>query len=574
MSEPHILETRVHADGTQSAQAASTPTADQRGCEMHVLPARAIPVVFIPGIMGSNLRLTSQRSKELKQDDNISWRPDATMDTLAMLFKSPAQRQMMLDPEATEVDRYDLSDPAADKRHKNVSSVSYIHVPGGSQGVEDKIERDRQARLRGWSEVMFSSYGDLLQTLESRLNQMCMDGRPRSSWTSGKREAVGVDPKRWGASGGEALSSAELETASDAWYPVHAVGYNWLRSNGDAAKDVAQRIREIIAYYKKLKFDCSKVIVVTHSMGGLVGRALIHPDYGNAQDVVAGIVHGAMPAVGAAAAYKRIRMGFEGSGIMGYIAKKVLGDTGPKVTAVLANSAGGLQLLPSERYGAGWLKASVDGKEVMSLPQSDPYTEIYTVQDKWYRLINPEWVNPAKLDEAKSSLFQTRFALAEAKKFHRNIGAAYHSITYLNYGADLKQRAWGDVIWKTKRAPMFGGGMSQFFGFDKLNVEGPAVAWQVVEDEGDGSVVMNDGQPRNPGQRFSAEIEEPAQPGDGTVPAERSAQDPVRQGKARVAFQQTGYEHQGSFQDDAALSSTLHAVCKIALQSFSWKTCS
>lgn len=572
MSEPHILETRVHADGTQSAQAASTPTADQRGCEMHVLPARAIPVVFIPGIMGSNLRLTSQRSKELKQDDNISWRPDATMDTLAMLFKSPAQRQMMLDPEATEVDRYDLSDPAADKRHKNVSGVSYIHVPGGSQGVEDKIERDRQARLRGWSEVMFSSYGDLLQTLESRLNQMCMDGRPRSSWTSGKREAVGVDPKRWGASGGEALSADELETVSDAWYPVHAVGYNWLRSNGEAAKDVAQRIREIIAYYKKLKFDCTKVIVVTHSMGGLVGRALIHPDYGNAQDVVAGIVHGAMPAVGAAAAYKRIRMGFEGSGIMGYIAKKVLGDTGPKVTAVLANSAGGLQLLPSERYGADWLKASVDGKEVMSLPKSDPYAEIYTVQDKWYRLINPEWINPALVKGP--SVNETNIRLLQAQEFHQDIGSAYHPETYLSYGIDDKQKAWGEVTWQTMRVSILGGGLGQMLGLEKLSIELPAANWLVVDDNGDGAVVLNDGLSQNdPGQRFRAEINEPAQIGDGTVPAERSAQDPVRQAKARVAFQQAGYEHQNSYKDDAVLSSTLHAICKIALTSFTWKSC-
>ena len=355
---------------------------------------------------------------------------------------------------------------------------------------------------------------------------------------------------------------------------MHAIGYNWLRSNGEAAKDVAQRIREIIAYYRKLKFDCSKVIVVTHSMGGLVGRALIHPDYGNAQDVVAGIVHGAMPAVGAAAAYKRIRMGFEGSGITGYIAKKVLGDTGPKVTAVLANSAGGLQLLPSERYGSGWLKATVDGREVMSLPQADPYSEIYTVQDKWYRLINPEWINPAKLDEEKSSFTQTRFALAEAKKFHRNIGETYHPITYLSYGLDLGQRAWGEVIWISKRAPMFGGGLSQIFGIEKMSIEGPAATWQIVDDDGDGALLMNDGQPKDPDQHFRVEIGDPVQPGDGTVPAERSAQDPVRQGRVRVAFQQNGYEHQGSFQDDAVLSSTLHAVCKIALQSFIWKTCS
>lgn len=133
--------TRVHADGTQSAQAASTPTADQRGCEMHVLPARTIPVVFIPGIMGSNLRMTSQRSKELKQDDNISWRPDATMDTLAMLFKSPAQRQMMLDPEATEVDRYDLSDPGADKRHKNVRGVLHPCTWQQNRGGRQRRER-------------------------------------------------------------------------------------------------------------------------------------------------------------------------------------------------------------------------------------------------------------------------------------------------------------------------------------------------------------------------------------------------------------------------------------------------
>ena len=572
MSEPHILETRIHADGTQSAQANSTPTADQRGCEMRVLPNRAIPVVFIPGIMGSNLKLTAKRRSELDKSNNISWRPEAAMDSLAMVFKSPAQRQMMLDPEATEVDRYDLNESEANKRHKNVSGVSYIHVHGSKNGVVNKDERDRQARLKGWSEVMFSSYGDLLQTLESRLNQMCEDGKPRGSWNSGKRQAVDVPPQNWGAADGEALSAEELGTVCDAWYPVHAIGYNWLRSNGEAAKDVAQRIREIIAFYKNLKFDCGKVIVVTHSMGGLVGRALIHPDYGNAQDVVAGIVHGAMPAVGAAAAYRRIRVGFEGSGIKGYLVKKVLGDTGPKVTAVLANSPGGLQLLPSERYGSGWLKASVNGKEVLSLPQADPYTEIYTVQDKWYRLINPEWVNPAK--KVGVEIESVTQAILFARRFHRTIGTTYHPSTYLSYGADLQQKAWGEVTWQTSSAPFLGGGASQILGITRLNIEEPASEWQTLTDDGCGVIVLRDGQPQNPRQRFSAEMADPAEPGDGTGPAERSAQEPVRQGKARIAYQQTGYEHQESFKDDAVISSTLHAVCKIALQSFTWKTCS
>ena len=155
---------------------------------------------------------------------------------------------------------------------------------------------------------------------------MCTLGEPGTNWTS----TLDADPATWGATNGNPpLTTDELKKISDAWYPVHAMGYNWLQSNGDSGKKVAQRIRELIAKYQSMKFKCEKVIVVTHSMGGLVGRALVHPDYGNAQDVVAGVIHGAMPATGAAAAYKRIRVGFEGSGLMGYIFKKVVGDTGP-----------------------------------------------------------------------------------------------------------------------------------------------------------------------------------------------------------------------------------------------------
>ena len=574
MSQPTLLSTHIRPDGAQVAKASSTPRDDQRGCEMHVLPSRTIPVVFIPGIMGSNLKVTPQRQAELKKTTDVSWRPEATMEALAVIFKSPAQRQMLLDPQATEVDRYDLSNPAADKRHGNVEDVAYLHDgPQGECASTDKEaqqQRDRHARLRGWSEVFFGSYGGLLQTLESQLNQMCRDGQVRSEWASGAHKVIGVPPTEWGGNGGEALLPSELQTVSDAWYPVHAVGYNWLRSNGDSAKEVAKRIREIIAYYKQRQFDCEKVIVVTHSMGGLVGRALIHPDFGNAQDVVAGIVHGAMPAVGAAAAYKRIRMGFEGSGVKGYIFKKVVGDTGPKVTAVLANAPGGLQLLPSERYGSGWLKAKVGDEEVLSLPKSDPYAEIYTVQDKWYRLITPEWVNPA--GQQKSSLRATFTSLADARDFHRDVGSTYHPETYLSFGSDGKQKAWGEVNWLTSKAPLLRGGAGQRLGLEALHVGKPADGWQIDEDEGDGVSVLRDGLPEHAGQRFGVRISEPAHLGDGTVPAERSAQDPVRQGKAKIAYQQTGYEHQGSFENHTVQTSTLHAICKIALHAFAWKT--
>lgn len=568
---PQVLTPRVARDGTQSAQAVSTPTADQSGCRLDLLPNRTIPIIFLPGIMGSNLRLTKERTAEVKKlmdkDNDISWRPEAKMETLALVAKTPAQRQLIMDPNETMVDRYDLSAKEADARHNNVSDVPYIHA--SNLACMSKQQRDQYARLRGWSEVFFKSYGTLLQTLESQLNQMCEGGQPRPTWTAGPQHTVDVAPKEWGGNTGSPLSATELQTLSDAWYPVHAIGYNWLRSNGESAKDVAQRIREIINYYKGLQFDCDKVIVVTHSMGGLVGRALLHPEYGNAQDVIAGVVHGAMPAVGAAAAYKRIRMGFEGGGVDGFIFKEVVGDTGPKVTAVLCNSPGGLQLLPSERYGSGWLRVTMNGKDLMEpLPKSDPYEEIYTVQDKWYRLINPEWVNPA--GQLGSSIDKTMMAVMDARKFHQAISETYHKPnTYLSYGFDNKQKSWGEVVWEAGKAPLLRGWTFKSLPTDQAT---PVDSWQSSYDEGTGTVVLNHGFTSQPDRFFGAEIADPAQPGDGTVPAERSAEDPVRQGKARIIFKQTGYEHQGSYENEKVLASTLHSICRIALEAFTWKT--
>src|SRR4051812_6269596 len=100
---------------------------------------------------------------------------------------------------------------------------------------------------------------------------------------------------------------------------------------------IATRINQVMDDLNQSGYECNQVIVVTHSMGGLVGRALVHPDYGNLQDKVLGIVHGVMPAIGAPAAYKRMRAGFEDGGMMSgpeeSLAAKVAGNYGNEVTA-------------------------------------------------------------------------------------------------------------------------------------------------------------------------------------------------------------------------------------------------
>ena len=63
MTDTTFVPTNVHEDGTQSADIQTTPHEDKVGCEMHVLPSKVIPVIFLPGIMGSNLKLSPARQQ-------------------------------------------------------------------------------------------------------------------------------------------------------------------------------------------------------------------------------------------------------------------------------------------------------------------------------------------------------------------------------------------------------------------------------------------------------------------------------------------------------------------------------
>ena len=70
-----------------------------------------------------------------------------------------------------------------------------------------------------------------------------------------------------------AISDEDLRDAAEVLYPVHAVGYNWLQSNLVSAQRLAEEIERITAYYRSKGKRCEGVILITHSMGGLVARA-------------------------------------------------------------------------------------------------------------------------------------------------------------------------------------------------------------------------------------------------------------------------------------------------------------
>lgn len=581
------IPTQLQKNGQQYAEGFLTPKDFDSVQVASFAPQRVIPVIFIPGIMGTHLRMSHERQEELKKKNNVAWRPDSIGWAVGMiLFKGPKERQLALDPDTTEVDSYDPgSNPTgsrketSDDRHDNIKVTAKTPLLlDDPQTAKNPKSATQKGRERGWGEIFFDSYGTFLNTLEERLNLAFANGKLNPDW----KDIIDVDPTTWQAEEScklQPLTEQDLRRVmTNCFYPVHAFGYNWLQSNGVSGKKLAKRLENLQTDYRAKGFKCDKFILVTHSMGGLAARALCHPDIGNQQNNVLGIVHGVMPAIGAAAAYRRMRAGFESGGM---IVSRVLGHTGPNVTAVLANAPGGLQLAPSEAYGNDWLQFVTESGTVLRKPlpeKSNPYEEIYPKADVWWGLLREQWINPAKILDA--GLERTRRLVTKAQEFHQSINGAYYPNSYAHYGCDPKRPAFQKVIWE----------VPDDFPADKFD------SMRIVKDDergeihlampddtkkiadGDASSESNSEEVGDPddltasrksqGRTYRARMLAPASPGDETVPV-HSADDQLKSGKFQGVFRQTGYDHQDSYKDKHAIASTIYSIIRIA-QNVGW----
>lgn len=153
---------------------------------------------------------------------------------------------------------------------------------------------------------------------------------------------------------------------------------------------------------------------------------------------ILGIVHGVMPDQGSPAAYRRMKIGERG------VIGQIIGDNAEKLMPVLAQSPGPLQLLPGMAYGTGWLRLQSSSGTV-SLPESNPYTEIYLSKTAWWRLCeqdlllgdtDSEWV--AFQDRIKRNVY----------KFIEELNGKYHPQTWLFYGASPGNPSDSFLTWK------------------------------------------------------------------------------------------------------------------------------
>lgn len=571
----HSLPAQINKGAARKAEGFATPKEDKKPQCARFPPTRVLPIIFLPGIMGSNLRLSEARRRELGIKDNIAWRPDSlgALNIKKNSNSPPRERQLRLDPLETSVDIYEPAGPSdfsGDARHENVKLNDHLQSPtliDDPAAFEKPRTTVQKARARGWGEVFFGSYGVVLQHLESRLNNTFSDGKLRKEWG----DVIGRNPAEWSPHTSlpqQIMTESELkEIAKNCWFAVHAFGYNWLQSNGDSANIIADRIKNLVRSYREIGYECNQVIIVTHSMGGLVGRALVHPGFGNLQDVVLGIVHGVMPAIGAPAAYKRMRAGFEDVGMIhgpvASLSAKVAGNYGDEVTAVLANAPGALQLLPTGSYGNAWLRVRHNGIDLGSGPkQGDPYNEIYKLREKWYALFREEWINPSHLPlmHGGGTFDRTCDYLDKAQAFHKAIENTFHSNSYAHYGADPKQRSFGEVVWEIDK------GCIDTTGWQD---------WTILLDSRQGTLTLvkpKSTKPNGPNSPIGEEmppdwipvtIQPPLAPGDQTVPSS-SADYQLNKGAFKGVFRQLGYEHQSSYNDPIAIASTLYSIVRIA----------
>ncbi|WP_116131242.1 S8 family serine peptidase [Tropicimonas sp. IMCC34043] len=187
--------------------------------------ARTIPIIALPGVMGTRLRLAGGRLPD--------WDPDSRLTMLRWFRASATDKLAGLDARNT------------------------------ARRIDDTS--DVVAHSRGWDHLSSGFYRPLLAALERTFN-------PGRSGRAGVRS------------------------------PVYAFGYDWRQSCGNHARALERFIDSVLERER-----AEEVVLVTHSMGGLVVRGALPLIAAR----VRGVVHCVMPAAGAVVAARRMRTGFD-----------------------------------------------------------------------------------------------------------------------------------------------------------------------------------------------------------------------------------------------------------------------
>ncbi|MDH5823748.1 hypothetical protein QFW77_12195 [Luteimonas sp. RD2P54] len=541
------VPTDLDDDGVPRARLVASPVDNKQRAEVTAPPPRVIPVFFLPGIMGSNLK--AKAGHPLLAPGESVWRPPngiiaGLREVRKWSKRGPADRQMVLGPDLAEVD------------------------DSGTYEARDSLHGTQVPKDCGWGEVHWDSYGKVLNHLHRMLKYIFARGgwggkgeiKPAGFWPG----IIEADRESWGAAGSPALTEEDLKQLANAQYPVYACGYNWLQSNEKSADIVEARIAKVIKEWNdKPEYRCDKAILVTHSMGGFVARAAAKKNPAQ----ILFVFHSVQPAVGAPEAYRRMVCGAPGADPSdGWIKRKgdeafatIIGQDTTQTTPVLACAPGPMELLPNHLYPGKWLYVGLSGAggrttPTLELPDGDIY-DLYREARAWYRLVDPNFVDPAQMyaDYKDGPMSKVRDAIKQAERFHKEVmGNYYHTPTYAQYGSDRGYPTVGAFGWVTDHPAGF--------ALTEAQLRRPE-AW-VRQTTGEAELHLR---LKHNHQSVVRDIRfrptGPDAPGDGTVPYQ-SGRAPEGQPGVRGVFRTQGHDHQGSYEDTRVLQLMCYLIAR------------
>lgn len=396
-------------------------------------PIKVVPIIFLPGIMGSNL-------KNKATGDSI-WRIRHTnsgmvMDALAWLFTSAERRRELLNPNTVVTD-YNQNVENNNKEATYFAVSRHQRGWGGALGYSytEPLER-LQKELLLWEDY----YNKAKKEGKGSNNEAQQFFKEKSIFSRILNKSLSDEDKK-------PLLFSETCKYRNLLLPLHVFGYNWLQSNSRSAQDLSDYIDNVLNMYKPninggfghgLAFNKGeeKVILITHSMGGLVARYASELLESPCKNKILGIIHGVMPDLGAPSTYKMIKIGDQ-TFPMGL----VVGGSANRLMSVLAQAPAALQLLPSAKYNHGrpWLrieKGSPDGKTDLLLPnKSEPFEEVYLRNNIWWQMYEPDILDKDPLLIKENLKSYEKIIMDSTSPFINKMDGNYHDNTYLFYGA-------------------------------------------------------------------------------------------------------------------------------------------
>jgi len=600
-----VIPSSHDVDGTPTAKPVLTPDSDQRCKEIHCDPRPPIPVIFLPGVMGTLLanKDTGATVWSAPNMDHVASAIPGALSIVGGYLASATARETRLDPTVAVVDP------------RGPVEVSTSDVDSGLS--------EEEAKRRGWGTVHRWSYQPTLAWLQYTLNNPMFMGNLIGEWVHGDdkgetaalKALLDTHPSDYGGYGPGGPLTADSDVFKSLLkhrYTVYAIGYNWLQSNQVSAQQVLDGMDFTDVKTKKttrimgIREICrenhtDKAIIITHSMGGLVAR-MASQFCDGAKDIY-GVIHGAQPATGAPLFAKRFRTGGED-----FVSKSLMGRNDAQFVALAGFAEGPMELSPMPDYNDGkpwWIFTDKNDQVKMALPEQSALDEIYT-SDAWYGLLpDSKLLDPAGI--VKKQLGKEKHPVSVHTHFKRTIRGVvarqknlinnYHPNTYAMYGdgalkpkstdgtqpppklefslPEEKLETWGTVVWQgdipesvkdveLKGAKLIAKDGDDHHGVLKILVGGQTVTLTVQQQ----AVASEKG-------KDNGIIH-----GDGTVPAWSAA----AQGRGvipglstdkangvQMVFVQGGYEHQFCFNHPWTRWATLYSVAQVA-HSISVKT--